>query len=47
MARKGGATLRRSSPRRAASPDAIGLISWNEFSENTYVEPKTGTARRR
>ena len=20
-------------------PDAIGLISWNEFSENSYVEP--------
>ncbi len=23
----------------AASPDAIGLISWNEFSENSHVEP--------
>ncbi|MFF3608808.1 endo-1,3-alpha-glucanase family glycosylhydrolase [Streptomyces sp. NPDC002463] len=22
-----------------SAPDAIGLISWNEFSENTYVEP--------
>jgi hypothetical protein len=22
-----------------SSPDALGLISWNEFSENTYVEP--------
>lgn len=22
-----------------SSPDAIGLISWNEFSENSYVEP--------
>ena len=22
-----------------SSPDAIGLISWNEFSENTHVEP--------
>lgn len=22
------------------SPDAIGLISWNEFSENSYVEPR-------
>ena len=30
----------RSSPRPCgSSPDAIGLISWNEFSENTYVEP--------
>lgn len=28
-----------------ASPDALGLISWNEFSENSYVEPsqKYGT----
>jgi hypothetical protein len=23
----------------ASAPDALGLISWNEFSENTYVEP--------
>src|SRR5260370_4528167 len=23
----------------AAEPDVIGLISWNEFSENSYVEP--------
>ena len=23
----------------ASEPDAIGLISWNEFSENTHVEP--------
>jgi hypothetical protein len=23
----------------ASSPDLLGLISWNEFSENTYVEP--------
>lgn len=22
-----------------SSPDAIGLISWNEFSENTHIEP--------
>jgi len=22
-----------------SAPDAIGLISWNEFSENSYVEP--------
>src|SRR5439155_3194413 len=28
-----------------SSPDALGLISWNEFSENSYVEPsqKYGT----
>jgi hypothetical protein len=38
--RLGGATLR--SEYNAAidsSPDALGLISWNEFSENTHVEP--------
>jgi hypothetical protein len=23
----------------SSSPDALGLISWNEFSENTHVEP--------
>lgn len=23
----------------AATPDAIGVISWNEFSENSHVEP--------
>jgi hypothetical protein len=23
----------------ASSPDVLGLISWNEFSENSYVEP--------
>jgi len=23
----------------ASSPDAIGLISWNEFSENSHIEP--------
>ena len=22
-----------------SSPDAIGLISWNEFSENSHIEP--------
>jgi hypothetical protein len=24
---------------RKSSPDAVGLISWNEFSENTHIEP--------
>ncbi len=24
---------------RGSDPDALGLISWNEFSENTHVEP--------
>ena len=38
--RKDGDTLRRELDAAAASaPDAIGLISWNEFSENSYVEP--------
>lgn len=23
----------------SSQPDAIGIISWNEFSENTYIEP--------
>jgi hypothetical protein len=38
--RKDGQTLRRElDAAYASSPDAIGLISWNEFSENTAVEP--------
>lgn len=38
--RKGGATLRNQWEGALASiPDAIGIISWNEFSENTHVEP--------
>jgi hypothetical protein len=38
--RKDGETLRQQmSVASKTSPDAIGLISWNEFSENTYVEP--------
>jgi hypothetical protein len=38
--RKDGETLR-AQLRAAAgsSPDAIGLISWNEFSENSHIEP--------
>jgi len=24
---------------QASSPDALGIISWNEFSENTHIEP--------
>lgn len=38
--RKDGETLRRQvDVAISSSPDAIGLISWNEFSENTHVEP--------
>jgi Glycosyl hydrolase family 71 len=40
--RLGGDTLRREwSTAMDSSPDAIGLISWNEFSENSEVEPTT------
>jgi hypothetical protein len=44
--RRNGATLRSSWEAALATvPDAIGVISWNEFSENTYIEPseKYGT----
>ena len=38
--RRGGATLRASlQAAEGASPDLIGLISWNEFSENSHIEP--------
>jgi Glycosyl hydrolase family 71 len=38
--RADGATLRREIDAAfSSSPDAIGLISWNEFSENSHVEP--------
>ena len=38
--RRGGDTLRREyAAALASSPDALGLISWNEFSEITHVEP--------
>jgi hypothetical protein len=40
VARRDGATLRSELDAAAgSSPDAIGLISWNEFSENTHIEP--------
>ncbi len=29
-----------------STPDAIGLISWNEFSENTHIEPSQNYAMR-
>ena len=38
--RRDGQTLREEmNGALASSPDAIGLISWNEFSENSHVEP--------
>ena len=38
--RRDGATLLAAlDAARASSPDAIALISWNEFSENSHVEP--------
>jgi hypothetical protein len=38
--RRNGATLRSSWQAALATvPHAIGVISWNEFSENTYIEP--------
>jgi hypothetical protein len=38
--RKDGATLRRElHTAQASAPDALGIISWNEFSENSHVEP--------
>jgi hypothetical protein len=38
--RRGGETLRSSlDDATASAPDMLGLISWNEFTENTYVEP--------
>jgi hypothetical protein len=40
VGREGGETLRHElNAAASSSPDAIGLISWNEFSENTFVEP--------
>ena len=38
--RRDGQTLRdRFDAAARSSPDAIGIISWNEFSENTHIEP--------
>ena len=38
--RKDGETLRiQFNAAMQSSPDAIGLISWNEFSENSHIEP--------
>lgn len=38
--RRGGQTLERSlDDAFGSNPDAVGVISWNEWSENTYIEP--------
>ncbi|SCL19410.1 endo-1,3-alpha-glucanase family glycosylhydrolase [Micromonospora inyonensis] len=38
--RRDGDTLRASfAAARHSAPDALGVISWNEFSENTHIEP--------
>ena len=40
--RTGGKTLREEfNAAVASSADAVGLISWNEFSENSHIEPST------
>ena len=40
VSRKHGGTLRREyNAAVSSSPDMIGLISWNEFSENSHIEP--------
>jgi hypothetical protein len=45
--RNDGATLRTEYANAIrSSPDALGLISWNEYSENTYVEPSRQYGRR-
>jgi len=30
----------------SSSPDAVGLISWNEFTENTHIEPSRNYGKR-
>ncbi len=45
--RKDGQTLQiQFTAAMQSSPDAIGLISWNEFSENSYVEPSVNFGHR-
>jgi hypothetical protein len=40
VGRDAGATFRAElAAAKASSPDVIGLISWNEFSENSHIEP--------
>jgi hypothetical protein len=47
VARRGGDTLQHSWQAALSTvPDMIGVISWNEWSENTYVEPSVKFGRR-
>jgi hypothetical protein len=40
--RRGGETLRAAwSGALQTDPDVLGVISWNEYSENSYIEPST------
>jgi hypothetical protein len=45
--RRNGLTLRREyATALVSSPDAVGLISWNEFSENSQIEPSRAYGQR-
>jgi len=45
--RRNGETLRREiATALQSAPDAIGLISWNEFSENSQIEPSENYGQR-
>lgn len=45
--RKNGETLQiQFNTAMQSSPDAIGLISWNEFSENSHIEPSENYGKR-
>ncbi|HYY78909.1 MAG TPA: endo-1,3-alpha-glucanase family glycosylhydrolase [Actinomycetes bacterium] len=47
VGRRDGATLgQEMNAAMRSSPDAVGLISWNEFSEGSYVEPSIRYGRR-
>ena len=44
--RKQGQTLRTQiNTAMSSTPDALGIISWNEFSENSYIEPSLAYGR--
>jgi hypothetical protein len=45
--RRGGRTLRQElDVAEASNPDVVALISWNEFSENSHVEPSRNNGTR-